>query len=172
MDNLLFFFSSSSSCSNTGPPEVLQPEGLLYEAGFGSSRLYRQESPRLRRERPLAGKGGTMGEKCTVNFAVKKRVPRYLKGSITCRKSATWDRRLYSEACVRCGQLGWWFRRLEPGVKALSRSDALVHSQEKNTDVLILSRNGYNSLCSSITDPSRCTEQKGNKVQVCPRIHG
>jgi hypothetical protein len=52
-------------------------------------------APRLRRERPLAEKGGTVGEKCPVNFAVKKRVPRYLKGSFACRKSATWDRQLY-----------------------------------------------------------------------------
>jgi hypothetical protein len=52
-------------------------------------------APRLQRlERPLAGKGGTMREKCLVNFAVKYRVPRYLKGSLKCRKSATWDRRL------------------------------------------------------------------------------
>jgi hypothetical protein len=29
------------------------------------------------------------------NLANKERVPRYLKGSLTCRKSATWDRRLY-----------------------------------------------------------------------------
>jgi hypothetical protein len=36
-----------------------------------------------------------MSEKCPVNFAVKMRVPRYVKGSFTCRKSATRDRQLY-----------------------------------------------------------------------------
>jgi hypothetical protein len=44
---------------------------------------------------PLAGKGGTMGKKWPVIFANKWRVPHHLKGSSTCRKSATWDRRLY-----------------------------------------------------------------------------
>jgi hypothetical protein len=29
------------------------------------------------------------------NFADKWRVPRHLKGSFTCRKSATWDQQLY-----------------------------------------------------------------------------
>jgi hypothetical protein len=73
----LSFFLSSSSPSSTGPrwlvlPEVLQPADLLYEPGFGSSSLYRQEPPRLRRRViSLSGKGGTMGEKWPVNFAVK-----------------------------------------------------------------------------------------------------
>jgi hypothetical protein len=40
--------------------------GLLYEPGYGSSRLHRQASPRLRHEKTLAGKGGTMGEKWPV----------------------------------------------------------------------------------------------------------
>jgi hypothetical protein len=51
---------------------------------------------RLRqRERHPAGKGGTEGEKWLMNLAVKWRIPRHLKGSLTCRKSATCDRRLY-----------------------------------------------------------------------------
>jgi hypothetical protein len=38
----------NQASSSTGPrwrvpPEVLQPEGLLYEPVFGSSRLYRQK---------------------------------------------------------------------------------------------------------------------------------
>ena len=40
----------------------------------------------------------------------------------------------------------WWFCRLEPGVKALSRTNALVHSPTKNTDVHNLSWNGYDCL--------------------------
>jgi hypothetical protein len=46
-------------------------EGLLNEPGFGSSHLYCQDPPCLQHERSLAGKGGTVGEKCPVNFAVK-----------------------------------------------------------------------------------------------------
>jgi hypothetical protein len=65
-------FTSSTGPRWLVPPEVLQPTGLLYEPGFGSNCLYRQEPPHLQRcERPLAGKGGTIGEKCPVTFAVK-----------------------------------------------------------------------------------------------------
>ena len=35
-----------------------------------------------------------MGENCPV-ILPKYRLPRYIQGFITCRKSATWDRRLY-----------------------------------------------------------------------------
>jgi hypothetical protein len=65
-----FFFFYWARC--LVPPEVLQPASLLYDPSFGSSRLYRQEPPHIqRRETPVAGKGGNMGEKCPVNFAVK-----------------------------------------------------------------------------------------------------
>jgi hypothetical protein len=41
--------------------------GIFYEPGFGSSRFHRLAPPRLRRrERPLAGKGGPVGEKYPV----------------------------------------------------------------------------------------------------------
>jgi hypothetical protein len=36
-----------------------------------------------------------MGEKLPTNFAVISRVPLQMKGSFTCRKATTWDRRLY-----------------------------------------------------------------------------
>jgi hypothetical protein len=42
-------FSSSTAPRWLVPPEVLQPAGLLYEPGFGSSRLSRQEPPRFQR---------------------------------------------------------------------------------------------------------------------------
>jgi hypothetical protein len=49
------------------PRKYCSHAGLLYEAGFGSSRLCRQAPLRLlRRERPLAEKEGTVGEKCPV----------------------------------------------------------------------------------------------------------
>jgi hypothetical protein len=56
-------YLQASSFSSTQPqwlvpPEVLQPAGLLYEPGFGSSHLYCQAPSHLQRpERPLAGKG-------------------------------------------------------------------------------------------------------------------
>jgi hypothetical protein len=48
-----------------------------------------------RRERPLLAKGGIMGEKWPVKFSRNNATPTSLSGSFTCRKSATWDRRLY-----------------------------------------------------------------------------
>jgi hypothetical protein len=36
-----------------------------------------------------------MGKKWLTNFAVIWRVLHQMKGSLTCHKSATWDRRLY-----------------------------------------------------------------------------
>jgi hypothetical protein len=36
-----------------------------------------------------------MGKKWPTNFTWKPRLPRDFQGSLTCRKSATWDRRLY-----------------------------------------------------------------------------
>ena len=36
-----------------------------------------------------------MGEKWPMNFAEYSRLPRNIQGSFTCRKSTTWDKRLY-----------------------------------------------------------------------------
>jgi hypothetical protein len=36
-----------------------------------------------------------VGEKWAMNFAYNARLPRSIQGSFTCRKSTTWDRRLY-----------------------------------------------------------------------------
>jgi hypothetical protein len=70
--SFFFFFFFFYWAPVASAPGILKPAGLLYEPCFGSCRLYRQEPSRLQpRERPLAGKGGTMGEKCPVNFAVK-----------------------------------------------------------------------------------------------------
>jgi hypothetical protein len=44
----------------------------------------------------LVAKGGTMwARKRPMNFAWNARLPRSTQGSFTCRKSTTWDRRLY-----------------------------------------------------------------------------
>jgi hypothetical protein len=59
-----------------------------------------------------------MGEKWPTNFTVIWRVPHQIKGSLTCRKSATWDRRLYFPSEGRHAEdfSPWKIRRLEPGL--------------------------------------------------------
>jgi hypothetical protein len=53
----------------------------------------------IRHVRPLLVKDRITGEKLPVNLAgqfdLRFRLPRKSQGSLTCRKSATWDRRLY-----------------------------------------------------------------------------
>jgi hypothetical protein len=44
--------------------------------------------------RPLLVKDG-IGRETTGQFGLQFRLPRKSQGSFTCRKSATWDRRLY-----------------------------------------------------------------------------
>jgi hypothetical protein len=98
-------------------PEVLQPWRLIVRARLwkfplvppGAPTPTWQTSSRERR---------TVGEKCLVNSAVKQRVPRYLKGSFTFCKSATWDLMallpLRRKAC--CGFFSpWKIWRLRPG---------------------------------------------------------
>jgi hypothetical protein len=56
--------SSSIGFRRLTPQDVPQPAGFCTTLCFGSSHSHRQAPPRLqRRERPLAGKVGTMGEK-------------------------------------------------------------------------------------------------------------
>ena len=45
---------------------------------------------------PSSQKWNYVGEKWPMNFAWNARLPRSIKESFTCRKSTTWDRRLYS----------------------------------------------------------------------------
>jgi hypothetical protein len=89
-------YHSSSSSSSTGPrwlvlPKVLQPAGLFYEPGFESSHLDRQEPPRLqRRERPYQGKRELWARNVRWILSSNSEFhARSLKGSFTCRKSAT-----------------------------------------------------------------------------------
>jgi hypothetical protein len=44
---------------------------------------------------PSSQKWNYVCEKWTMNFAWNARIPRSIQGSFTCRKSTTWDRRLY-----------------------------------------------------------------------------
>jgi hypothetical protein len=96
----LIFFLLPLSLGGWCPWMYCSHVGLLYKPSFGSSHLHRQVPPRLRRsERPLAGKGRTMGKKWPVILPTK--VPCHLKGSFTRCKSATWDQRLYFPSKVR-----------------------------------------------------------------------
>jgi hypothetical protein len=52
-----------------------------------------QLSPLVVSPEILVAKG--VGEKWPMNFAWNARLPRSIQGSFTCRKSTTWDRRLY-----------------------------------------------------------------------------
>jgi hypothetical protein len=66
---------------------LLGPVGLLYEPGFGISRLYCQEPPRLhRRERPPSTERGNYGREMPCAILPSNSC---LKGSFTCRKSWT-----------------------------------------------------------------------------------
>jgi hypothetical protein len=51
-------------------------------------------TPTTTRQTPSRERGD-YGRAMAGNFAGKWRVPRHLKGCFTCRKSTTWDRRLY-----------------------------------------------------------------------------
>jgi hypothetical protein len=53
---------------------------------FATSRLPRD---------PSSQSWNYVGEKWPMNFAWNVRLPRSIQGSFTCRKSTTWDRRLY-----------------------------------------------------------------------------
>ena len=44
---------------------------------------------------PSSQRWNYVGEKWPMNFAWNARLPRSIQGSFTCRKSTTWDRRLY-----------------------------------------------------------------------------
>jgi hypothetical protein len=66
-------------------------------------------------ERPLAGKGGTVIEKLPV-ILQEMATFTSLQGCFTCRKSATWDRRLYFPSEWRIFS-PWKIWRLRPGTR-------------------------------------------------------
>jgi hypothetical protein len=45
----------------------------------------------MRHDKPLLVKDGITGEKMAGQFGLRFRLPRKSKGSLTCRKFATWD---------------------------------------------------------------------------------
>ena len=67
---------------------------LLLHQGPGHTPTSATRCPPRRRELPQQRKVELVGENCPV-ILPKCRLPSYIQGSFTCRKSATWDRRLY-----------------------------------------------------------------------------
>jgi hypothetical protein len=90
--------SSSSSVGWAGgiPRNALQPtEAYCSKPAFWFPSLSPEALHVRRGERPISAKGGTMDEKWPVKFSLKNATYTSLQGSLTCRKTATWDRRLY-----------------------------------------------------------------------------
>jgi hypothetical protein len=72
--------------------------GLLRYGSFVHRLQFRPSSPEAlhvkRHERPLLVKDG-IGREIAGQFGLRFRLPRKSQDSFTCRKSATWDRRIY-----------------------------------------------------------------------------
>ena len=88
-------YCTTLRCSNShhqsSPQEILAVRGgainlILDFPTFTTSRLPRD---------PSSQRWNYVGEKWPMNFAWNARLPRSIKESFTCRKSTTWDRRLY-----------------------------------------------------------------------------
>jgi hypothetical protein len=78
-------------------PVALLPSGILCTLFSRSSHCHRQMSPRpTRRESSKRREGElSMGDKEYPIILPKCWLPRNIQGSLTCRKSMTWGRRLY-----------------------------------------------------------------------------
>jgi hypothetical protein len=75
--------------------DVLQPVGLLYRP-LWTFQLWPPDAPAPTDAfRTLAAEVRTYGRGIGRVILPKCRLPRYIQGSFTCRKSATWDPRLY-----------------------------------------------------------------------------
>jgi hypothetical protein len=68
---------------------------IVLSPDFSSPVHLQKRSTSERRERPLLAKGWMMSEKWPTKFSLTNTTSTYLYGSLTCRKSTTWDRRLY-----------------------------------------------------------------------------
>jgi hypothetical protein len=74
---------------------------------------------------PSSQRWNYVGEKWPMNFASKARLPRSIQGSFTCRKSTTWDRRLYFPSEGRRAEDFFSpekIRRLRPGLNPPPRN--------------------------------------------------
>jgi hypothetical protein len=96
--------SYSYSCSSTEPrayaPDAPQPIGLLCDPdppphGFRRSYFRWQASPCPYDVRDPSSERWNCGRECWAVILPKCWLPRSIWGSFTCRKSATWDWRLY-----------------------------------------------------------------------------
>ena len=91
-------------------PDALQPKA------YSRSYLHRQVSP----PETLVVKGGTIWARNGQWILPENaRLPRNIQGSFTCRKSTTWDKRLYFPFEGRRAEnfSPWKIRRLRPGLK-------------------------------------------------------
>jgi hypothetical protein len=101
------------------PPRPLRYGPFVHHLQF------RPSSPEAlhvkRHERPLLVKDG-IGREIAGQFGLRFRLPRKSQGSFTCRKSATWDRRLYfpSEGRYDVDFFVRKIRRLRPGTNPRS----------------------------------------------------
>jgi hypothetical protein len=67
----------------------------LSPRGFRRSHSRRQVPPHPYDTRDPSSKRWNCGRECRLVILPKCQLPRYIYGSFTCRKSATWDQRLY-----------------------------------------------------------------------------
>ena len=82
-------------------PDALQPKAYLQTLVFNLSYFHRQVSP----PETLVVKGGTTWARNGQWILPENaRLPRNIQGSFTCRKSTTWDRRLYFPSEGRCAE--------------------------------------------------------------------
>ena len=111
-------YCTTLRCSNShhqsSPQERMAVRGrainhILDVPTFTTSRLPRD---------PSSQRWNYVGEKWPMDFAWNARLPRSIQASFTCRKSTTWDRRLYFPSEGRSAEnfLRLKIRRLRPGL--------------------------------------------------------
>ena len=92
MRQKLLLYSIVAGSRRLIPPDALQPKAYLQTLVFSRSYLHRQVSP----PETLVVKGGTTWARNGRWILLQNaRLPRNIQGSFTCRKSTTWDKRLY-----------------------------------------------------------------------------
>ena len=116
--------TSSSSGPGAHAPDAQQPIRLLCDPcpprNFKRPHFHRQAPPRPYDARDPSSKRWNCWRECWPVILPKCRLPRYIYGSFTCRKSATWDRRPYFPSEGRRAEdffrpeKSWWLR---PGLK-------------------------------------------------------
>ena len=116
----MFFCNRALYCIAEGSrrlmsPDALQPKAYYKTLVFSLSYLYRQVSP----PETLVVKGGTTWARNGLWILPENaRLPLNIQGSFTCRKSTTWDKRLYFPSDGRRAEefSPWKIRMLWPGL--------------------------------------------------------